>query len=513
LALAAIVALGRIGNAAAAEALQAVAPQAPASLQPALIDAQLAAAATLCRDGEHALAARICESLQADASPRVRAAALRGLLAARPADSLEMLIAGLASEEAWKRAVAADCVRDLRKPEEIERVAAAIPSLPGPGQLAALVALRDRSHPAVREAAWNVLETADGEIGPAALDALIASGTAQDVSRLAQLAATAGELQVRQSAARTLGQMTAPGTNQAILDLIDAQPDVASAVIPCALARRSPELVPGFLKAAEAPREATRLQAWQALETMAGPDDADRLVRLLSKTPDGEVREAAGRAVWMSCQQIPDPARRVEPLLAALRQADGPARCALLPTLGRLGGADALAALRSAMDSDDADVRDAGYRAIANWPDATVADQLLQIATSGSAEHHRVWALRAYIRVVALPDQRPAPQTFEMLRQAMQLATRPEDRELVIARLGAVRTPEALTLLLSFLDDSQLQQAAVPAVFSVAKGLSQSHPDQARPALERVRTLTNDESLLQQIPKVLRDIEARKSGD
>jgi HEAT repeat protein len=86
LARAAIVALGRIGTAAAAEALQAVAPQAPASLQPALIDAQLAAAATLCRDGEHAVAARICESLQADPSPRVRAAALRGPLAARPAD-------------------------------------------------------------------------------------------------------------------------------------------------------------------------------------------------------------------------------------------------------------------------------------------------------------------------------------------------------------------------------------------------------------------------------------------
>jgi hypothetical protein len=76
--------------------------------------------------------------------------------------------------------------------------------------------------------------------------------------------------------------------------------------------------------------------------------------------------------------------------------------------------------------------------------------------------------------------------------------------------LGAVRTPEALSLLLPFLDQVELRAAAVPAVFELAKGLSQSHPDPARAALERVGSLTDDPAIRQQIPKVLRDIETRK---
>jgi hypothetical protein len=47
-------------------------------------------------------------------------------------------------------------------------------------------------------------------------------------------------------------------------------------------------------------------------------------------------------------------------------------------------------------------------------------------------------------------------------------------------------------------------------VFTLAKGLSQSHPEQARAALEKIRPLTEDAAILQQIPKVLRDMEARK---
>ena len=57
-----------------------------------------------------------------------------------------------------------------------------------------------------------------------------------------------------------------------------------------------------------------------------------------------------------------------------------------------------------------------------------------------------------------------------------------------------------------------MKGAAVPAVFTLAKGLSQSHPDQAAEALNKILPLTQDAALKQQIPKVLRDIEARKQN-
>jgi len=508
----AVVALGRIGTAEAAEALREFADKAPEALRNAVVDAELDAVKSLCRQGEYRAAVGLCESLASADSQRVRAAAFRGLILAKPSESLTMIIDGLAADEPWKRAVAADCVLELEKPEEIRAVASAVLELPEPGKIAAFVSLKHRSDPAIREAALRSLGQPSVEVRTAALAALVASGTAGDVSTLAGLASTSDDPQVREAALETLRLMSANGTNQAILVLMSEAKDLTPVVVRCALARRSPEFVPGFLKAAQSSNGATRLEALKSLEIMATEKDAPSLVGLLCKASPGEEREAAGRAVWMSCEKIPDPTRRSAPLLAAMEEADAAGRCAILPSLARMGGKEALAAVQLAMQSTDQAVRDAGYRALANWPDATVAGELLDVAKTSEVESYRVWSLRAYARVVSLPSERPPQETFEMLRRALDLATQTEDKQLIVSRLGSVRAPDALALVLSLVDDPELEDTAVPAVFTLAKGLSQSHPDQATAAMEKVRSLTKDPAVLQQIPKVLRDIEARKKG-
>ena len=507
---AAVVALGRIGTVPAANALRSFADSAPKWLRHVVADAELHTAELLCRQGEYQAASGLCESLLAVDSERVRAAAFRLLISAKPSESVAMILVGLAADEPWKQAIAADCVVQLNKPAAIKAIALAVPELPVPGKIAALISLKDRCHPAVREAALMSLDQADVDVRLAALAALISSATAQDVSTLADLAATAGDTRVRDAAFETLRLMTANGTNKAMIDLLNELEKLKPVIVRCALARRSQEFVPAFLQAAAASDAATRLEAFRALEIMATEKEADSLADLLRKSTPGAEREAAGRAVWMSCQRIPDLAQRSAPLLAALEKADADGQCAILPSLARLGGKRSLAAVHEAMQSKDQAVRDAGYRALANWPDATVADELLEIAKTSEVESYRIWSLRAYARVVSLPGARPPQETFEMLRSAMKLAARTEDRELIVSRLGAVRVSDALTLLLSLLDDRELKDAALPAVFTLAKGLSQSHPVQAQAALEKIQPLTTDVAILQQIPKVLRDIDLRK---
>ena len=111
-----------------------------------------------------------------------------------------MIIAGLAAEEPWKKAVAADCVAGLKEPEEIKIVASAVPELPVPGKIAAFVSLKGRYEAAVREAALASLDETDTGVRTTALAALIASGTAEDASTLADLASTAEDQQVRDAA-------------------------------------------------------------------------------------------------------------------------------------------------------------------------------------------------------------------------------------------------------------------------------------------------------------------------
>lgn len=503
-----LVALGRIGTVRAADALQAFAKRSGA--EPETVDALLDAAESLCRHGQHQAAAGICQSLLAADSEFVRAAAFRGLVAAKPAESLAMITAGLGGKEAWKRAAAADCVAELEKPEEIRAIAAAVADLPDEGKIAAFLSLKDRSDPAIREAALKSLGERGVEVRTAALAALVRSAAADDVPALAALLAGGEDPQVREAAFETLRLMPAAGVNQALIARLGENP--SELLVRCALARRSPEFVPEFLKAAASSHPAVRLEALKALEVMASEKELEALVGLLCKTPPGEEREAADRAVWMSCQKTSDPAAQRAPLLAAMAKGDETVQSAILPSLARLGGKESLVAVRKSMRSANEAVRDAGYRALANWPDAAVADELLEIAKTSSVEAYRVWSLRAYARLVALPSDRPPPKTFEMLAGAMKLASRTEDRALFIERLAAVRVPESLALLLPLIDDADLRNAAVPAVFTLAKGLSQSHPVEAAAALEKIRPLATDPAIAQQIPKVLRDIESRKQG-
>jgi hypothetical protein len=370
--------------------------------------------------------------------------------------------------------------------------------------------VQDRCDPSLSAVALKLLGQADASVQRAALSALIASAAPDDVPMLAGLAANAADPTVRDAAAETVRLMPANGTNEALLALLQRDRNPQPVLLRCALSRRSSLFVPAFLQAAESAVAETRQQAFLALEVMATPAEASALIGLLCKSAPGEEREAADRAVWMSCQQIPDPATRSALLKTALAQADAAGKRALLPTFARMGGEEALAAVHEAMQSSDRAVRDAGHRALANWPDASVAGELLDIVKSSEVDVYRIWSLRAYARVVSLPSERPAQTTYEMLNSAMALATRTEDKELIIARLGAVRVPDALDQLLAYVDQPELRSAALPAVFTLAKGLSQSHPEQARAALEKIRPLTEDAAILQQIPKVLRDMEARK---
>ena len=81
--------------------------------------------------------------LEASADERVRAAAVRARIAAQPAEAVALIVKGLATDEEWQRAVAADCLRSVRDSAQLEAVARALPDLPTAGKLAALDALRE----------------------------------------------------------------------------------------------------------------------------------------------------------------------------------------------------------------------------------------------------------------------------------------------------------------------------------------------------------------------------------
>ena len=100
------------------------------------------------------------------------------------------------------------------------------------------------------------------------------------------------------------------------------------------------------------------------------------------KTPDDGLRNAAADALFKIASRDRDMESRSEPILNALGTSRGAARFSLLNVLGRIGGQKSLEGVRADLKDQDDKVRDAAIRALAEWPDATAAADLLRIARS-----------------------------------------------------------------------------------------------------------------------------------
>ncbi|MBM4091770.1 MAG: hypothetical protein FJ276_20435, partial [Planctomycetes bacterium] len=366
LARAAVAALAAIESPAAVQAVLAGRESATPELRPAVADACLTIANRFLRAGQLDQAAAILRPLETSDAEHVRWAALQGLVRAEPSAAHDRLRKALATENARIRLAAGELIRQEADESLVNQLAESLSALPEQGQICLLAALRQSPLPSVRSAALEVAQSPNVGLRAAAIRALTGAGKPADVPVLLKYA-TDTDKTVRDAAQATLVALPEPAVNQALLDSLQAASAPRQvAIIGVLVARQAPDLPSMLLRLAESPDESVRLESLKALESLARPEHADKLVSILGRTPQGRVREAAERAVWRSCSQIEDPAKSIEPVLIPLRDADSARRAALLPALGRLGGERALEIVTKARDDRDKSVRDAAVRALCN---------------------------------------------------------------------------------------------------------------------------------------------------
>ena len=207
----------------------------------------------------------------------------------------------------------------------------------------------------------------------------------------------------------------------------------------------------------------------------------------------------------MICNKAKKGAEPAAAVLDAFAKANATGRCAMLPLLGRLGGKEPLPIVMSAVKSTNPQTQNAGVRALCNWPDATVADRLLEIVKTSQDKSHKVWALRAYIRVITLKSERPETETLAMLKNAMRLADADAQRVLVVQRAAAVRHIETLRWVAPFLDDPALDQAASQTIVELAHHRFLRNPNKKEfaPLLKKVAKISNDNDIVERANRYL----------
>ena len=174
--------------------------------------------------------------------------------------------------------------------------------------------------------------------------------------------------------------------------------------------------------------------------------------------------------------------------------------------LATLGGDKALQAVRDLLAGE---VRKTAVRALADWADDAPMADLLKVAKEDKEQSVQILALRGYIRMAGR-IRMGAERKIEAYRAALELATRPEEKRLVLTGLGDVANPGSLKLVEPCLAEAGLEREAFVAYEKIAESLVRRQPAMAKEALQRVADKTDDSGLRSKAQKALERINSNK---
>lgn len=346
--------------------------------------------------------------------------------------------------------------------------------------LAAIAVRRDQTYfPLIVDAQ----KSSDPYLKKVAILALEKMGTVKELPFLVEDAVAFD----RGLAIRVLSNMTGPGIDEALLKAINAETEQEKfLVLAEVLARRNNRgAMNAMVNMLKRKEFGNRIGLCTYAEMIAVKDDTGAFVDAYLAIEDRSQRDSAEQIVSRLCEGD------AKPVIAKITDSN---KLELIPLLGRVGGSDALAYVKQEFNSKTAGMHDAAVRAYANWPNAVVAEELLQIAEDAKeADANRIAALRAFIRVISLPDDKigislSGQDKLAMMKKAMSIATRSAERGLILERLSAIREKESVEYALEFVDDPDVSASAYRAIVEIAHHdyMRRGHKELFEKALDQV---------------------------
>ena len=481
--LAALFALGNIGDPAVADTLiKASSPEALYERAKAT-DALLLLGQRLVEGDKKADAEKVFRHLltsrTAAEDSHVRCGALRGLVAAAGEKATDDLMGALKAEDADVRAVAADVTAALPGDAVAKRLIESLQGATPAARADTLGLLARRGDKAALPVALEAAKDADKAVRKAAIKAVAAIGKDEMIPNLIEfLSSKDGD--DRRAAADSL--ILLPG-DKATATLVDALKtstvEARRELLGILAARGAKAHLAAIFACAKDENEGVRVAALDATGAL-GDDKALPAVLELLLTPKGGDRAAAERAADSIGRRATDKDKCADALIPVLLKGDVQAKCGLLRVLGGLGSNRGLDVLRAAIKDENAEIQEAGFRALARWPTVAVADELLSLAQNAKDPKHRVLALQGYIRVVALPNKRTPDETLKMYQAALAAATRPEEKKAILGPVSEIREVGAFRLVAPCLEDRAVRPEAEAAVSRIADRLRDTKDEPAR---------------------------------
>lgn len=467
---AAINALGQIGTTESANALQAMKPC--DACQAIWTEALLRCAQHLQRGIGARQAVGIYAKLYEDGRPVVtRAAGLRGLAQLNATKATPLVIKALSSKEFALRRVAIQLVATLPGKEATLRFAATLPKLESASQILLLDALATRGDQAAAPAVRTATKSKDPKVQLAAIRALGLLGNTDDVKTMLQWAGSEkGDL--ANAGTDALVILPAKGVDKLLISMLSPETSKAkqSEKLLTILTRRGAQsAVPvalKFLKEGILSGAAT-----DALSKLAGEPQAPPLAELFAATNNAKTQASVIKIFAGVCKRTRKPDPLADAILTQAGKSPNVSRKMILTAMGRLRGEKALAELKKSLASkDDAEVKQS-VKALSSWDNSKPVADLLATAKATKGPTH-ILALRGAIDLVGHDrDRRNKTKNVALLKQAMEIATRPDEKKQALGILGKFPCKEALTLAETALTDKALETEAKNVIKRIKKDL------------------------------------------
>lgn len=487
-------ALGNMGTASAAKAIEQALKTTAAGNRLAFYEGMFRCAEQLAAKGKEGQAAKLYEQMMnAQDLHQVRAGALRGTLLLKQAKGMELLKQSLHSDDYVLTAAAIRTSLEMKNGKVTQALVDELPQLQGDRLIMVIQALSKRGDAAALPALAPLATKGPKEIRVAAIRAMAEFSNPQTIPSFLGMIGD-NDKEIAELAQECLASVPGKEADAAVSAMLaHADPAQKNLGMELAARRRMASSVPTLLQLADGADAPLRLAALKRLAELANTTDTPALLALLAKYQDGQDISAAGQALSQVGMRAAKPEEPVGQIAQAMKTAKPAQKKALLAALSAIGESSALQAVVAA--SKDADLRDAAIQSLTTWKTTDAAKALLTLAQSASNGGEKLAYLRGYFGWSDNPDVSEADR-LALCKNATGLLQQAEEKKLYAQALGNIKNMDSLNALMPCLDDAALKDAAAAAAVSIADAVlrekeAAQHAPALIAALEKAGTSSN----------------------
>lgn len=238
-----------------------------------------------------------------------------------------------------------------------------------------------------------------------------------------------------------------------------------------------------------------------ALGETGSREAIDQLAQSFQNTGEAKSAEIIRSAIRTIVLRQTDKEVTAAQLVTDLKILDGQNKIYFLDLLGELGGDKALASVAEYVMDPNPDRQDNAVRILSSWKDLSAAPYLLQIAQRHPNGKFRNRALKGYIRLIRGSNETDTVR-LQRCAEAMKIASRQEEKKLVVMTYGRIFSENSLQQLALYFDNPDFKETAFEAAVDILERLPKNRSATAGEILQKIYKETKNDLVKARLAKL-----------